>query len=784
MFGNIAPIYPKRAFDTVDKKGESFRETVKYKLSIPYNGKAASIFKWFFLFLLPIKQNSTRQDFSHMEFIQNLIEKHNINLNEQQQKAVLNIEGPILLLAVPGGGKTTVIVSRCANMVMNHKISPESILTLTFSKASALDMKNRFHKVFGTEVGGQLNFSTIHSFCYNVLRTYTQKMRIAFPTIIEDEKAPISKNQLLRQINQKYNEAYLSDDKLEELSNAICYIKNMMIPDNEIANQKTGVKNLAKILKSYEEYKLQNNFIDFDDMLTKTLDLFIQNKDLVNAYRSKYIYINVDESQDTSYLQHQIIKCLANPINNIFMVGDEDQSIYTFRAAFPKALLDFEKTYPEAQVYLMENNYRSVKSIVSAANKFIKQNNERYDKNMFSERDEGTPIKSTCMNDKNEQYDHIVDVIDGSKDFFGTAVLYRNNVSAIPLVDALNRSNIPFYLREAKTHFFRHWVTLDIISFLDLSSDASNIDAFRQIYYKVNAFISKAMLEYAVSNVIPGCNLFDILLEYPDINTKRNKKLLEIKLKLIKISKLKALEAIEYVVEVLGYGEYINNQSNDGTETADSLMQIISGLKSIASKTESIQDFKDRLEQLRQIMDNAKFNKGKNAVTLSTIHSSKGLEFDRVIIIDLFDGQFPSASSISDFKVGDSALMEEEVRLFYVGVTRARHQLELISASMLDGRKVKPSRFIEQFLAAAKVEGKWEIDLGQYCDLGPITEKGLYLEMPVAHKKFGVGNIRFINLQADLLEVLFKDVGLKNFSLKFCVKGGMIHALGVKGSAI
>lgn len=280
-------------------------------------------------------------------------------------------------------------------MVKNHGINPENILTLTFSKASALDMKYRFHKVFGSEVEGELHFSTIHSFCYTVLRTYTQKICMTFPTIIEDEKAPITKSQLLRQLYQKHNESYLSDDKLEELSNAICYMKNMMIPDNEIANYKAGIKNFYEIFKNYEAYKQQNNFIDFDDMLTKTLVLFNQNSDLINAYRSKYTYINVDESQDTSYLQHQIIKCLANPRNNIFMVGDEDQSIYTFRAAFPKALLDFEKTYPGAQVYLMENNYRSTKNIVAAANKFIKQNNERYDKNMFSERDEGTPAKYT-----------------------------------------------------------------------------------------------------------------------------------------------------------------------------------------------------------------------------------------------------------------------------------------------------------------------------------------------------------------------------------------------------
>lgn len=185
-------------------------------------------------------------------------------------------------------------------------------------------------------------------------------------------------------------------------------------------------------------------------------------------------------------------------------------------------------------------------------------------------------------------------------------------------------------------------------------------------------------------------------------------------------------------------------------------------------------------------MDSAKFNKGKNAVTLSTIHSSKGLEFDKVSIIDLFDGQFPSANSISEFKTGDKTLMEEEVRLFYVGATRARQYLELMAANTLDKKKVKPSRFIEKFLAAYKKQtvkadnSKWELNHSDYTDCGPISEKDLYLEMPVAHKKFGRGSIRFINPKADLLEIFFLDAGSKIFSLKICINGGMIHVLEPK----
>ncbi|HCY38163.1 MAG TPA: hypothetical protein DHV24_13600 [Candidatus Margulisbacteria bacterium] len=420
----------------------------------------------------------------------------------------------------------------------------------------------------------------------------------------------------------------------------------------------------------------------------------------------------------------------------------------------------------------------------------MKQNNERYDKNMFSERKDGTPVKYISFQNKNDQYIHLVSKLKDNKDFSSIAVLYRNNVSAIPVADALSASAIPFYLREAKTHFFRHWVTMDIISFFDLSNDAANTGAFRQIYYKMNAFLSKVMFEYSVKNRMPNKTLFDTLLEYPDLTEKQYDKILAIKKNFQKMSKLNAHEAIEFIVNALGYGEYINKQSSDATDSTDGLNQIISSLKSIAARTDSVQSFKDRLERLQQIMQNAKFNKGKNAVTLSTVHSSKGLEFDCVYMIDLFDGQFPSVNSIREAKSGNRSLMEEEVRLFYVGATRARHQLELMASNTLDGNRVKPSRFIELFLDIPKKKqtviadsSKWEIELDDYVDQGPISAKNLYLEMPVAHKMFGLGNIRSINWKTDILEIFFVDIGIKIFSLSTCINADLLHTLGNKNLA-
>ena len=735
-----------------------------------------------------------------MDFIKHLSTNHGINLNEQQQKAVLTIDGPILLLAVPGGGKTTVIVSRCANMVLNHKINPDSILTLTFSKASALDMKHRFEAIFGHNISTKLHFSTIHSFCFNVLRTYTTKMKIPFPTIIDDDKASINKGQLLRQLHQKFNNAYLADDKLEELSNAICYVKNMMLSANEAPKGLTDVKNFPSIYAGYESYKKDNNLIDFDDMLTQTLELFKSNEALANAYRAKYKYINVDESQDTSFLQHEIIKVLANPLNNIFMVGDEDQSIYTFRAAFPKALLDFEKTYKNANILLMEQNYRSTKNIVRSANNFIKQNKERYDKNMFTQKDDGMDVKYSCVANKNLQYGHIIKSIlqeSSNKNsqvktdlkspinLSETAILYRNNTSAIPLADALNRNKIPFYLRESKLHFFKHWVTTDILSFLELSKNPSNIDAFKQIYFKMNAYLSKAMLEFVSNSIKSDENIFDALLQYPELNGKSQFRIVDAKKHIEKLKTLSPKAAIDLIVKKLEYGEYLNRQGSEDSNSSDNLFQIVSGLLSISENAETIDDFKARLDELQHIIDSAKFNKGKNAITLSSIHSSKGLEFDNVYLIDLYEGQFPSSSSIASLKKGIRTEFEEEIRLFYVGATRARYNLELLTSSTLDGKNVTPSRFIARFMSVYEKpqlpssanslnQQNFSSAPQKKAPINGLKNKDIYLKMPVVHNKFGSGEIRSISKEADYLEIYFEKGGMKGFSLSVCLRNGLI----------
>ncbi len=691
------------------------------------------------------------------------------DLNDQQQKAVSEINGPILLLAVPGAGKTTVIVTRCANMVFNHQIPPSNILSLTFSRASAKDMKNRFQKLFGHYKEENIQFATIHSFCYSVLRRYYNRASLQVPTLLEGNRSLVSKNQMLRRIYSQFNNDYLGDDLLEELSNAIGYVKNMLYTTEQIAAFKTKIKNFPEVFMAYEEQKKLLNCIDFDDMLVQTLRIFDREKSILTRYRHHYQYINVDEAQDLSFLQHEIIRRLAYPRKNIFMVGDEDQSIYAFRGAFPQALLNFEQTYPGARVYLLERNYRSTKSIVDLANRFIKVNKKRRNKEMFSEHPDGLPVKIRHLSDQEEEMEYLVSQLQKGERYSDQAVLYRNNVSSITVIDILDRNRIPLYVREFRNSPFKHWVMYDIISFLKFSLNPLDSEAFKQIYYKMDAYISKVVFEQAVSSDSSNNNLLYRVLDTPGISQRSQKKLVERGYCLQKIAKMKPLEAIETIEKELGYIKYLKriSKSEEGY-TFESLVQNIESLKSIALHTKTIKDFLQRLEELQDIIETSKYNRGKNAVTLSTIHSSKGLEFKKVIIIDLIEGQFPSRLCIDETNKGNTDSMAEEARLFYVGITRAKEELELLTVNTINNLPVKPSRFLNQVL-----ELKANID--QYIDpKKKIVDEDICIGDTVIHRKFGQGVVLSMDIDNDLLEIDFYEAGPKTLSLKICGESGLL----------
>lgn len=614
-----------------------------------------------------------------------------MNLSEEQKKAISHIKGPALVLAVPGAGKTTVLIHRTANLILNEGISPEKILSITFSRASARDMKERFNNLYGDITNIPVHFSTIHSFAYKLIRDYAYRKRQRY-ILIEDMKKKLNKVQLLKNIYFSINNDYITEEKLESIINSIGYIKNMLItPDEYVSQFKVDTNNFLEIFNAYESYKKNNSLIDFDDMLTLALDILQEDKYLLEKYRSRYEYIQVDEGQDTSKVQLEIIRTLAHPKNNLFIVADDDQSIYGFRGAYPEGLFQFNKIYKDGKIYYMEENYRSTKNIVNICNRFIKKNTLRFNKDIFTKNPYMEPIKLVKVKNLEEQYTYLMDQLEGIVDYRNTAILYRNNLSAVGIMEALERKGIPFYIKDFKIKFFDHWLVQDIIDFFLLAQDNSNILAFERIYYKMNGFISKVQLN-SIKALHYEDSVFDRLLSLPGLNDFYKKNFLSLKLNFKKLSKLKPYEGIDLIEKNLGYGDYLKESHMRFGYSMDSLEIILNYLKIIASNTMDLNGFLARLKYLEYLCSHSKDN--REGLTLSTVHSAKGLEFDRVYMIDLIDGEFPNGSSIDSFNKGDIAPLEEERRLFYVGMTRAKSYLTLITYINKNNKEVKPSRFL------------------------------------------------------------------------------------------
>ncbi len=613
-----------------------------------------------------------------------------MNLSKDQKKAINHFNGPALILAVPGAGKTTVIINRTAKLVENHGVDPRRILSITFSKASANDMKNRFTEDFQHLSSMPIEFSTIHSFCFKLIRDYAYKNNITY-RLIEGNKNEINKYNLIKKIYLDTNNSYITEEKLESLLNSIGYIKNMMISVDEfLKDNKTDIDNFKTIFNLYENYKKENNLIDFDDMLTSSYHILINNKAILNKYRAAYDFIQLDEGQDTSKIQLELIKLIASPNNNLFIVADDDQSIYGFRGAYPQALFEFSKTYKDAKLFFMEENYRSTKNIVSVSNNFIKTNTLRYIKNISTSNDFLQPINIIKVNSIEEEYQHILQDLK-DKDLGNSSILYRNNLSAIGLIDFFDKNNIPFNMKDTNLKFFNHWVLEDIINFILFSQDTSNMAVYEKIYYKKKGYISKKQLNYA-KKLNYNMSVFQRISDFPSISNFYKKNLYELKRDFKKLSKLRPFDAISFIEYDLKYEKYLKENSIKFGFTYDNLKTILYYLKLISKECENLDDLLNRLDYLKHLCTNSKDN--KDSITLSTVHSAKGLEFSNVYMIDLVDGDFPSISSIEAFEKKDFKSLEEERRLFYVGMTRAKHYLTLITTNNMGGRRTYPSRFL------------------------------------------------------------------------------------------
>lgn len=708
-------------------------------------------------------------------------------LNDVQTQAVLHTEGPLLLLASPGSGKTTTLNMKIAYLILEKKVRPEAILGLTFSQASARDMDERFQSFFHNLIPEKVAFSTIHSFAFKIVREYYFKHRLQFEVIegdVDKDKAgkgDIStvrnKKMILRNIFQNINRTNITEEQMEDIVRNIGFVKNKLLNDQQIEKVKSNVKNFAEIYKAYEEFKKQDPkkvMLDFDDMLTYANDILKKDSNILSKYQQMFDYILTDESQDTSLVQHQIIEQLAHPKNNICVVADDDQTLYSWRGADVNKIMDFKATYPEATVLFMEQNYRSSKEIVETANTFIQRNETRYKKNMFTENDSHKPIVIESVDTYEAQIDYVMEKLSGVELLKETAILYRNNSSSINIVNALDLAGIPFYMKDSDNKFFSHWILNDMLNFMRFTEDLTSIERLERIHTKFNGYISKrqiAMIQEADKEKI----VFDNLAENPDLKVWQKKNLREIKWTFTQMKKMKPKQLIQTVRKELGYEKVLEKTSESLGFNLDNLLETLNTLEAIASKCKTSAEFQERISYLEDLLKKSKFNKHKNALTLSTFHSSKGLEFDTVYMVDLINGVIPSADNIKEYKDGKKEDMEEAVRLFYVGMTRARKHLELLSYKRKGRERVQESIFVTNVKKILHPELKHQKQERKSVGGKKVDTLNVAVDTLVSHKKFGTGKIE--KIERDILHIEFENGMKKQLSLLVCSENNILKVV-------
>lgn len=587
-------------------------------------------------------------------------------LTDVQNKAANFVDGPCLVLAVPGAGKTTMLLERINNL--SKSIPQNKILTLTFSRTQAIDMKNRF----GSD---DTNIMTIHAFCYLIIRNYLKKFHREL-RLLESTDA-YNKYDLVRRIYQDINNKKVSREDVLTFFTETSYMKNAMLDESYL--QKVRIKNIEKVYEVYEDFKKSNNYIDFDDMQTIALRLLDENPRLLKSIQNKYQYFQLDEGQDTSLLQFEILNRIVSLNNNLMVVADDDQSIYSFRAANPDYLLNFKDYYPGAEIFIMNENHRSSKNIARLAGEFIKDNNFRYKKNLISKKEEGERVLIKTLKDSYDQYDFIKKNIDFSK---SNSILFRNNISAINLVTFLLEDGIDFAINDDFLDFFKSQIIDDFFDIIKFSDDFTNVEAFENIYYKIRTFLKKTEVEKLRTKPI-NQDIFDFFYEILDYDRKNS--LYDIEKKLIHIRKLPLSRKISYIYKYLGYKEYSSLKANKFSEEVINKDLFVESLVNFTKDINSIEEFDREILKLKKKI---RLMPQTNLV-LQTIHRSKGLEYDRVFIVDMNKNEFP----IIDYEQSPEKSLEEERRVFYVGMTRAKEKLFILSTKKKNNKKTLPSEF-------------------------------------------------------------------------------------------
>ena len=610
------------------------------------------------------------------------------NLNELQKEAVNHVDGPCLVIAGAGSGKTKVLTTRIAKLI-SEGIPDYQILAITFTNKAAKEMKERLSKLTNAE---HSFVGTFHSFGVRLLRENTEEsgLKKNFTILDSDDVTSLIK----KIIKEKgYDSKEITPGFVK---NRISFIKNELLSNDEIEKYfKTDAEQIAyEIYKEYSQKLKQNNSVDFDDLLKIPVMLFKNNQSILEKYQNRYRYILIDEYQDTNEVQYQLVKLLAQKYKNLFVVGDPDQSIYQFRGANYKNILNFENDYKDTKVISLEDNYRSTKMILDAANSVIKNNKERKEKNLRSHHGEGLKIKYTRAYDERQEASYVTSeikkLLEMGRKKNEIAVFYRTNAQSRIVEEQFLKENIPYKV-VGSYYFYARKEIKDLICYLRLILNENDDISLRRVINVPKRKIGNATIEKLEKTAsTENKSIFEIIKDGKELAFKNL--ILELK---HDSESMSLTELITDIIEKSGMKKELESEGSLESELRlDNLNEFKSITTTFESRTGSV-DLGDFLEEISLISDISEHQDTTDVVTLMTLHSAKGLEFPFVFLIGMEDGIFPHQNSFLE-----EGGLEEERRLCYVGITRAKERLYLLNAKsrMMYGKTTNnpPSRFIDE----------------------------------------------------------------------------------------
>ena len=603
-------------------------------------------------------------------------------LNTAQQKAVCHETGPMLVLAGPGSGKTTVLLCRISRLLERGLAKPQEILALTFSKAAAEEMKSRFENLNGAS---GVSFGTFHSIFFRILRSrygwnveqifQEEERRSILRNSIEAEKWDIP--DLEEYISQFFSQLSLMNSELEQ--------------PNRFTPVGMPVEEFRKLYRAYEGYKERHEKLDFDDMLTQCYQLLREDAAVREYWQRKYKFILVDEFQDVNQAQFACLQILAEKHQNLFVVGDDDQSIYAFRGARPDFLLHFPTLYPAAKKVTLNTNYRSTERIVNLAERVIGNNEVRFVKNMKGIGEAGDKVTFFLAEDAAKEAAHIAEkigrLLDEGVPLTEIAVIYRTNLQGGAFARELYKRGIPYDLRDNSGNVYEHWVAKDLLAYLLLAENEESDSALRRILNKPKRYIGKDLL--AEAEAMPYTLLRSFFV-CPSLKGWQEENLENLRIDLNQIRKRTPYDALKYIRKVIGYDEYLEEFAAYRRTSAQVLQEIADEIMETAKDCADVRSFREQLERLSLQMKEQSRKKGqkRNGVALMTMHGAKGLEFRAVFLPSLVEGIVPHEKGMD--------AVAEERRLFYVAMTRASEKLCLSTILQRYEKERKPSRFLAE----------------------------------------------------------------------------------------